>query len=205
MGKKNFPELKSAQELTGSWTVQFDPKWGGPAQPVVFSDLSDWTAQSDSGIKYYSGTAVYRKLFDCRLPTADCPLYLSLGAVKNVADVSLNGRKLGTVWCAPWRVAIPAGVLKDKGNELEIEVVNLWPNRMIGDEQLPEDCAWGGGAWNLLKNYPAWFLNKVPRASGRKTFSTVKQWYKDDPLLPSGLLGPVTIHSATSTSTQAKD
>jgi hypothetical protein len=192
---RNFPELKPLQALTGPWSVQFDPKWGGPAQPVVFNDLSDWTAQSDTGIKYYSGTAVYRKLFDCRLPTANCPLYLSLGAVKNMADVTLNGRKLGTVWCAPWRVAIPAGVLKEKGNELEIEVVNLWPNRMIGDEQLPEDCDWGGGAWNLLKSYPEWFVKNLSRTSGRKTFSTVKQWYKDDPLLPSGLLGPVTVQT----------
>jgi hypothetical protein len=200
-GEKNFAEGKLVQEVSGPWDVTFDPKWFYPVSSqqgqsaVVFEKLEDWSKRTEEAIRYYSGTAVYRKLFDCRLPTAACPLYLSLGAVKNVADVTLNGWKLGTVWCAPWRVAIPSGVLKEKGNELEIEVVNLWPNRMIGDEQLPEDCDWGGGAWNLLKGYPEWFVNKILRASGRKTFSTVKQWYKDDPLMPSGLLGPVTVQA----------
>jgi hypothetical protein len=62
--KKNFLNFKSVQEITGPWEVTFDPKWGGPTKPVVFNELSDWTNQTDLGIKYYSGTATYRKTFD---------------------------------------------------------------------------------------------------------------------------------------------
>lgn len=114
--------------------------------------------------------------------------------VKNVAEVHLNGKPLGIIWCAPWRVDITSAV-KTGSNELEVEVVNLWPNRMIGDEQLPEDCEWQvtGFGSKTLKCFPDWLKDNKPRASGRFTFSTWKHFAKDDPLLPSGLLGPVTM------------
>jgi hypothetical protein len=203
-GDRNFPELKPVQELTGAWTVQFDPKWGGPAQPVVFNDLSDWTAQSDPGIKYYSGIATYRKTFNltqvssqqlavssvvsnCPLPTAHCQLYLSLGVVRDMARVRLNGQDLGVVWCAPWRVdvsrAIKAGV-----NQLEIEVVNRWANRLIGDKQ-PAD------ANARTVECPPGFFGGQKFKTGRYTYSLHDPYNAQSALDSSGLLGPVTLQT----------
>ena len=115
-----------------------------------------------------------------------------MGTIKNVADVRLNGQALGIVWCAPWRVEITSAV-KPAGNQLEIDVVNLWPNRMIGDEQLPADGDYNKTGWMLIKRLPDWFVKGQPRTSGRYTFSIHQPWTKDSPLLESGLLGPVTI------------
>jgi hypothetical protein len=81
--------------------------------------------------------------------------------------------------------------VKQKDNTLEIEVVNLWPNRLIGDEQLPAD--YERDSKGALKSLPDWLLKNIPRTSGRITFATCNTWKKDDPLLPSGMLGPVTV------------
>ena len=137
--KPNFPELKKVVELAGPWTVAFDPKWGGP-EKVVFEKLEDWTKRSEEGIEYYSGTAVYKKTFDlANLPLpSKKPVFLDLGKVNYLARVRLNGNDLGVVWTAPWRVDI-SGVVKEKGNELEIEVVNTWLNRLVGDAHLPPE------------------------------------------------------------------
>jgi len=133
---KNFPALVDLATLSGPWEVAFDESWGAPAK-VVFQNLDDWSQRPEDGIKHYSGTATYRKTFD--LPAGNHrEVYLDLGEVKNLAQVRLNGKDLGIVWTAPWRVPLGAG-LKQAGNQLEIEVVNLWPNRLIGDGQLPKD------------------------------------------------------------------
>ncbi|MFN9978793.1 MAG: glycosylhydrolase-like jelly roll fold domain-containing protein, partial [bacterium] len=134
--RPNFPELQNVAELTGPWDVRFDPKWGGPAE-VRFDKLEDWTKRPEPGIRYYSGTATYRKSFDGANGT-----WLDLGTVNHIARVRLNGRNLGVVWTAPWGVEIPQGLLKPTGNELEIEGTNVWANRLIGDEQEPPDCEW---------------------------------------------------------------
>ena len=114
----------------------------------------------------------------------------------SVAAVRLNGRELGTVWCAPWQIEITPA-LRAGTNSLEITIANLWPNRIIGDEQLPEDCEWTmtGFGTASLKAWPDWLLGKKPRTSGRYTFASWKHWTKDAPLLSSGLLGPVTIQA----------
>ncbi|MGL5017906.1 MAG: glycosyl hydrolase [Luteolibacter sp.] len=190
----NFPQAKTVGEVSGPWDVAFDPKWGGPAK-VRFDKLTDWTTHADAGVKYYSGKATYHTTFDAPASgDSKSPMFLDLGTVKNLAEVRLNGVALGTVWCAPWRVPL-GNHLKPRGNSLEIDVVNLWPNRMIGDEQLPDDCEWqeSGHGGKELKNFPAWLTNNQPRTSGRFTFSSWKHYTKDDPLLPSGLLGPVTL------------
>lgn len=198
-GIKNFPEYTTAATLKGAWQVQFDPSWGGPAKPVTFASLSDWTNNADSGIKYFSGTAVYRKSFDL-LPAEinkQSLQYLELGNVKHIASVRLNNKELGIVWTAPWRVQIPAGLLKAKSNQLIIEVTNVWANRLIGDEQQPADCEWIPGYISggySLKEFPDWFLNKQPRPSkGRYCFTTWNYFTKDSPLVSSGLMGPVRI------------
>jgi len=174
-------------DLRGPWTVAFDPAWGGPTR-IEFSELSDWTARPEDGIKHYSGTARYTKTFD--LPGASPggtirDLVLNLGTVMNLARVRLNGQDLGVVWTAPWEVAITAAV-RPTGNQLEIEVANLWINRLIGDERFPDDGV-------REARWPEWVLKGTPRPSQRLTFTTHRFYSKDDPLQPSGLIGPVTI------------
>jgi hypothetical protein len=182
-GKTNFPEPELLTALNTPWTVTFDPKWGAPAS-VVFEQLTDWSQHADTGIKYYSGTAVYKQTFD--LPDRKGKtLFLDLGKVKNMARVRLNGKDLGVAWTAPWQVDITNAV-KSKGNRLEIEVVNLWTNRLIGDEQLPDDGIHGG-------RFPEWLTEGKARTSGRLTFATFKHYNKNSPLQESGLIGPVKI------------
>ncbi|WPU92060.1 glycosyl hydrolase [Mucilaginibacter sabulilitoris] len=187
---KNFSINKVVKTLAGPWLVSFDPKWGGPPN-IVFNELKDWTQRTEEGIKYYSGTAVYHKIFD--LPRnlsskENQRLYLDLGEIKNMGRVILNGKNLGVTWTAPFRVDITNAVL-EKQNHLEIEVVNLWPNRLIGDENFPDDGI-NNGKW------PDWLTKGLPRTSHRFTFSTYKFYTKDSPLLKSGLIGPVTIQQS---------
>jgi hypothetical protein len=155
--------LKPIREVSGSWTVKFDPEWGGP-ESVEFTSLDDWSTHSDDRIKYYSGKAVYTTKFDLDQKPGET-LFLDLGTVKNIAEVKLNGKNLGVVWTAPWQVDISEAVRKTD-NELEIEVINLWPNRLIGDAALPPE---------------------------QRLANTNIEFKKDAPLLSSGLLGPVTI------------
>jgi hypothetical protein len=191
-GGENFPAQVSIQTLNGAWNVQFDPQWGGPTNPVTFEKLEDWTKRTEPGIKYYSGTAIYRTTYDAPQQTN---LMLDLGVVKHTAKVRVNGRDLGVVWTAPWQVRIPDGLLRQHGNQLEIEVANVWANRLIGDEQEPPDCEWIPGArgnGGSLKEFPDWFFKNEPRPSkGRYCFTTWNYFTKDSPLIPSGLLGPV--------------
>ena len=196
---RNFPSWKELTTLKGAWNVQFDPAWGGPAKPVNFPSLIDWTTSDVSGIKYFSGTAVYKKTFGIPVVAIKNKqtLYLDLGTVKHIARVYVNNTDLGVIWTAPWRVKIPAGLLKQGNNNLMIEVTNVWANRLIGDEQQPADCkfipGYLGGGYSL-KEFPDWFLKKQPRPSkGRYCFTTWNYFTKDSPLVASGLLGPVRI------------
>ena len=185
--KSNFPEIISAEELDGSWELAFDPAWGGPAK-TTFEKLVDWTSHEEEGIKYYSGIAKYLKIFDMpkELKSGyNSNLYLDLGKVKNMARVKLNGEDLGVVWTSPWRVKIN-DVVKDKENNLEIEIANLWGNRLIGDEKYLDDGIKDG-------KWPDWLLEDKPRPSKRFTFTTWRLYEKDSPLQSSGLLGPVQI------------
>ena len=168
---KNFLELKTLGEIRGPWEVLFDPKLGGPAS-VRFPKLQDWSQRSEPGIKYYSGIATYRRTFDLpeSVQVSAGSIAIDLGVVHSMARVRLNGRDLGVVWCAPWRVDI-TDAAHAKGNRLEIEVANLWPNRLIGDKPLPPER--------------------------QVTWTTFNPYQADSPLLPSGLLGPVTIRQVT--------
>jgi hypothetical protein len=193
----SVPESKPVLKIAGPWEVTFDPKWGGPAKPVIFKDLSDWSDHSDPGIRYYSGTAVYRKVFNLPEPrTLSSSLFLDLGRVAVMARVTCNGKNVGVIWKPPFRVDITAAV-KPGDNQLEISVVNLWPNRLIGDELLPEDSERQSIALHehhpsgLIKAWPQWLKDGKPSPSGRYTFSMWRLWKKDDTLLESGLLGPV--------------
>ena len=150
--------------LTGPWDVHFTPGWGAPEQ-VTSEQLKDWTKRSEEGIKYYSGTATYQKTFT--MPAAgNGRLHLDLGQVKVMAQVELNGRDLGVLWKTPFRVDISEAI-RPAENTLKIHVVNLWPNRLIGDSGLPPE--------------------------ERYTWTTVNPYTDQSPLQESGLLGPVMI------------
>jgi hypothetical protein len=184
--KKNFASETIITELKAPWTVSFDTVWGGPRQ-AIFDTLTDWTTRPEKGIKFYSGIATYRQTFNANAirRSANNKIWLHLGEVKNMARVKLNGRDLGVVWTTPWQIDITAA-LKPGDNTVEIEVANLWPNRLIGDEQLPDDGIKGD-------QWPDWLLKGRKRTSGRFTFTTYRFYGKDAPLFPSGLIGPVTI------------
>ena len=185
--------LPPPMELSGSWDVRFDPKWGGPAR-ASFEQLEDWAKRPEDGIRYYSGSAVYRKTFVVtqQVNNPQQKWELNLGKVAVMAEVSLNGRHLGILWKPPFRVDV-TDALKAGDNHLEVKVVNLWINRMIGDEQLPQDSLRNGDG--TLKQWPEWVQAGKPSPTGRFTFTSWRLWKKDDRLQESGLLGPVTLQT----------
>ncbi|MGN6555952.1 MAG: glycosyl hydrolase, partial [Verrucomicrobiota bacterium] len=188
-------------QISGPWDVRFPAGWNAPEQ-MAFERLESWTKSSNDGVKYFSGTAVYEKQLNVpgELMGSGRQMWLDLGGVKNLAEVFLNEQPLGILWKPPFRVNV-SGVLKTGKNVLRIKVTNLWPNRLIGDEQLPPDCEWDGEGLKAtdgkkLKAWPQWFLQGKPSPTGRVTFATWHHWTKDDPLLESGLLGPVRLEAS---------
>jgi hypothetical protein len=151
----------------GSWDVSFQPGRGAPAK-VTLDRLASWTANSDSGVKYFSGTATYTKTITAGSDwlRTGASLWLDLGDVKNLAEVSVNGKPLGILWKPPFRVNI-ASAVKPGANTLEVKVTNLWVNRIVGDQQ--------------------------PGATEKFTYTSQRFYRANSPLLPSGLLGPVQI------------
>ena len=171
--------------LDREWSLSFPPGLGAPER-IELPELISWSDHADDGVRYFSGTAVYRRRFE--LPAgvtgAGRRHYLELGDVKNLARVRLNGADLGLLWKPPFRVEVTER-LKPGMNELQVEVTNLLVNRMIGDEQL-------SGRDPERDGFPEWVLSDRPDSgSGRYTWSTWKGWARDDKPLASGLLGPV--------------
>lgn len=162
--------IAAPDEISGPWEIRFPDGWGAP-ESAVFEKLISWTDHARAGIKYFSGTATYRKQFDLPAPLVhdSAALFLDFGQIKNIGEVTLNGRSLGVLWKPPFRLDITSTV-KPAGNLLEVKVTNLWPNRLIGDQFLPE--------------------------SKRFTRTNVTKFTQESPLLDSGLLGPVRILAA---------
>ncbi len=160
------PVEKSLITIKGPWEVSFQPGMGAP-EKIIMDSLASWTENSDAGVKYFSGTGTYRISLNADSTWFDGnpKLWLDMGSVKNLAEVTVNGKYLGIVWKRPFRVDI-TDALKPGENALEIKVTNLWVNRLIGDQQ--------PGA----KKY---------------TYTAMNFYQADSPLLPSGLLGPVQI------------
>jgi hypothetical protein len=133
----------------------------------MMNELSDWSNSKDPGVKYFSGVGSYTKTVQASPQwfRKGARLWIDLGDVKNLAAVTVNGRELGQAWHAPYRVEATSA-LKPGANQITIKVVNAWVNRLIGDEQ--------PGATKI-------------------TFADVKPYKASSPLLPSGLLGPVTL------------
>jgi hypothetical protein len=183
------PEVPAAMEVAGPWSVRFAPGWGAP-QEATFNRLISWTSHSDPGIQHFSGVAVYSITVEVprELLKDNQRVYLDLGNVQVMAEAKLNGKRVGLFWKKPFRADVTSQLRPGK-NRLEVTVVNLWPNRLIGDEQLPEDSE--RNADGTLKRWPQWLLDGKPSPTGRYTFAMWHLWKKGDPLLESGLIGPV--------------
>jgi alpha-L-rhamnosidase len=155
--------------VTGPWTVSFTPDLGAPPS-ITLPELISWSDSPEPGVKYFSGSGTYTKTIHVPedLFKKNAHLWIDLGSVKNLADVTVNGKDLGTVWHTPYRVDA-TGALKPGDNEVIIKVTNAWVNRLIGDQQ--------------------------PNVTTKYTYADVKPYSADSPLLPSGLLGPVQISS----------
>ena len=179
--------------LDGPWDLAFPPNWGAPAS-VKLDGLASWSENADPGVRFFSGTATYHQTIQvpAELLTRGRRLILDLGRVEVVARVLLNGADLGVLWRAPYCLDVTRAV-RSGANALEVEVTNLWPNRMIGDEQLPEDSQRHGNG--TLQAWPQWLPEGKPSPMGRFTFTSWRLWHRDDALLPSGLLGPVRLES----------
>jgi len=152
--------------IEGTWHVRFEPGRRAP-ESVAWKELIDWTTSEEPGIKHFSGTATYSIPFDWpEAATGD--FWLDLGTACEVAEVRIDGRRLGTAWTYPFRMRVPADLLSKGPHELEVGVTNVWNNRIVGDQFLGEE-------------------ERVTRTNlqGRHD--------EDSPLVPSGLLGPVTL------------
>jgi len=164
----NWAKLVPTQNLGSPWQVSFDQKQRGPAKPVAFATLTDWSQHANDSIRHYSGTATYTQAFRWKQPKrrATQRVYLDLERVANLAEVTLNNQPVGTAWTAPYRLDI-TDALRKGDNQLSIRVTNTWANRLLGDQALPAG------------QRPTWTPAPSP-AAGK-------------PLLPAGLLGPVII------------
>ncbi len=152
--------------VKGKWTVKFQPGRLAP-ESVKWNELIDWTSSEEPGIRYFSGTATYSIQFEMS-GAASGDFWLDLGKVNEVGEVSIDGQDLGTVWTFPFRVIVPAKLLSEGSHLLEVKVTNVWNNRLVGDQFLPEE--------------------------ERLTRTNMKgQHTKSSPLVPSGLLGPVNL------------
>ena len=184
-GPANFPEFNIVKTIEGPWDVSFDPKWGGPEE-IRFDELQDWTKHEMRGIKYYSGIAFYNKTFNLD-DLDDQKYYIDLGVINDIARVRINGKELGVIWCAPWRIDI-SGAIKEGINEIEIEVANRWVNRLLGDRLEPD-------ANVRTVKFENGFMEGKEYSTGRYTFTPERAMGGFDftEPLPSGLIGPVKI------------
>ncbi len=136
--RSNYPLPEQTIELTRPWIVNFDKTMRGPAQPVVFNTLTDWSTNLNDSIKYYSGTAYYHNTFKISKLVKGANYIIDLGVARDIAKVTVNGIEMGGAWTPPYQVDITKA-LKPGENKLEIKVVNTWMNRLIGDDKLPAD------------------------------------------------------------------
>lgn len=185
------PPPPAAMTLEGPWDVSFKPP-AGIAKTLRFDKLASWTESPDEGIRYFSGTAHYVRELEVPSQWLEPGLRveLDLGVVRDMAEVILNGQPVAICWTAPFRVDL-TGSIKAGHNRLEIAVTNTWANRLIGDQQQPEDCNWT--AQGQLEHFPAWILESLPRPTRREAFAAWNYFKKDSPLREAGLLGPVVL------------
>ncbi len=195
-------EPKAVADLSGGWTVVFQPGRGAPAGEIPFPRLARFDLSDNAGIRHFSGTATYRRTFRLDAPPAHA--WLDLGGVHDVARVFVNGKDCGFAWHTPFRVEV-AGALRAGENTVEVQVANRWVNRLVGDEDLPVEGEWKTSPGHpettrLLAVWPDWFRAGRPAPGGRIAFSTCRPYAKGDPLVPAGLEGPVRLMTRERTS-----
>jgi hypothetical protein len=190
----DVPTLPAPVDVAGPWAVGFPPGAGAPAG-ISLEKLISLSTQADPGVSHFSGRATYRASFIVSTDRlgGGRRLHLDLGRVASIAEVRLNGKELGVLYRAPFMVDITEAARAGK-NDLEVRVTDLWPNRMLGDEDLPDDSE--RNADGTLKRWPEWIGHGEPSPTGRLTFTSWRLWRKGTPLLESGLLGPVTLRSS---------
>jgi hypothetical protein len=205
----NYPLLPETEVLsetsipvTGAWQVYFEPKLDKPFKRS-FPALVDLSKQKDNALKYFSGTAKYEK--NVRITSADLGeskrIALDLGELHDIAELEINGQRVGVLWSPPYKTDITP-YLKKGDNKITVYVTTNWANRLIGDEQYPPDFEWGTDRGEergrAMKAYPDWFIANQPRPSqGRKTFNIWYYFRENSPLQPAGLIGPVQIVQQT--------
>jgi hypothetical protein len=193
-------EVSGERPVDGPWELRFPEGGGAPAEPLTLGELTDWTRHADFGVRHFSGTATYttRLHVDDEDLEGGSHVLLDLGEVREMAEVRVNGQGAEILWKPPFRTDITP-LVRAGENRLEILVTNLWVNRLIGDEYHPDEMAWTeipGAALPL--QWPEWMKQGRARPhSDRVAWTTRgKIWSRDDPLLPSGLLGPVRLLTA---------
>lgn len=192
--------------IKGPWQVNFPPNLGAPSE-ITLSKLTSLHKHHEDGVKYFSGTATYISSITISANDLknDKLFFLDLGRVEVIAEVLINEKYLGTLWKRPYKINI-TNAIKPGLNHLAIKVTNLWPNRLIGDEQLPNPDNFSNAADSIsfesslggaIQQLPDWYLHQKPRPlNGRITFTTWRHYTKESPLLESGLIGPVILHTA---------
>lgn len=177
--------------ISGSWEVEFQKENGYEAIHTL-SALSDWKNHTNDDIKYYSGTAIYRKSFNFLKSDKahQTQYFLDLGKVHVIAQVTLNGKDLGVYWMPPFHIDISDALL-DGENKMEVHITNQWTNRLIGDERFTAT----DGYKNTNERMPDWYVNNEHLPAGeRSTFCTYPFYKKHSKLISAGLVGPVTIY-----------
>ena len=183
-------EASTTVPVTGPWTLAF-PQDSGVSSPLRLESLASWSTHPDPNVRHFSGTAVYSSRFE--LSNLKSQILLDLGRVEVMARVKLNGKDLGMLWKAPYQIDVTQAA-RPGTNDLEIAVVNLWVNRLIGDAGLPDDSRCERDKDGCIAKWPQWVLAGSPSPTGRRTFVTFPLWKANEALRPSGLLGPVVIH-----------
>ncbi|MBW4331776.1 alpha-L-arabinofuranosidase [Stakelama sp. CBK3Z-3] len=211
-GSSFVADVPVPQTVTGPWRVDFERDRGAP-DTATLSKLESLSHNDDPDIRYFAGTATYHHNID--VPAAALKsghrIYLDLGRVEVLAEVTVNGKDLGQVWKEPYRIDVTHAVHAG-ANNVSVAVTTLWPNRMIGDAQKPDpnadryvDAEWPVGETfdaegnktgdvmaRKITELPEWYREGKPKPDdGRVTFTPWKFFSADDPLLDSGLLGPV--------------
>jgi hypothetical protein len=187
----------AALTIDGPWQIEFLEGWGAP-QTATFERLHGWTESSDPGIRAFSGIATYRTTFE--LPSALASkhrLFLQLGDLAEIAEVTVNGKDLGVVWLPPYRVEI-SGAVRGGSNRLEVRIANLWANRLNADSLKPESERFTRSNLDRIQTDPTSdsSYGRVPRGKTRPVYTEIP------PLMRSGLFGPVRIITPRDTSIQ---
>jgi len=179
---KTINNKVQSQTLEGAWELFFPENWGAPKK-AIFPELTSWTNSEIEGVKYFSGTATYKKTFQYEIPAGSSDnqkIYLDLGNLSKVAEAWLNGQPLGITWSLPYKFDV-TNIIKPGDNNLIIEVTNTWSNRLTGDAITGD-------------NYTNSNISStIVATKGILPGDQTRIPWEEVPLIMSGLLEPVSI------------